>query len=93
MRGGDPAEHAVCAGLECRPASCSHVASRAGASAIRQQTMLANVFRVHLAPLGSWSRKVSGMCAHSIEIVFGEGEDPMIFLPWRARHSDLLSRS
>ena len=31
LRGGDPAEHAVCPGQERRPASCSHAASHAGA--------------------------------------------------------------
>jgi hypothetical protein len=32
LRGGDPAEHAVCPGQERRPASGSHAASYAGAS-------------------------------------------------------------
>ena len=84
MRGGDAAEHAVCPGKERRPASCSHAAYRTRALLIRQQTMLANAFRAHLAEFGIVVAQGIRHVRALIEKVFGEGA-PAIDLPALAR--------
>jgi transposase len=68
LRGGRAAEHAVCAGQERRPASCSHAASHAGAS----DPVLANAFRAHLAEFGIVVAQGISHVRALVERVFGE---------------------
>ena len=63
---------------------------RTRALLIRQQTMLANAFgRI----LRSWDRGRARHQACARLIGKFSARIPLIFLPWRARHSDLSSRS